>query len=183
MKIGKTFFMVLLTALCLAIMVVSAIPIGGGDVGDYDPMLDINHDGKIDMTDIGTDARAFLTSGDPTVPVNVTNLPLLVTTTNLAMNMTLAANRTTSHSDIYTVDVVGYKQVTVGCVSPGIAGGNYLDVFWVIGGVAVYVNTYGLSQDWRGIYVTFAVQGEQIRLRIAPNTGTIIYSLGVYATQ
>lgn len=39
----------------------------------YDPSLDINHDGKIDMKDMAPVAKAYGTSGDPTVNVNVTN--------------------------------------------------------------------------------------------------------------
>ncbi len=34
-------------------------------VGDYDPWLDTNDDGKIDMKDIAAAARAFGTSGTP----------------------------------------------------------------------------------------------------------------------
>jgi hypothetical protein len=44
-------------------------------VGQYDSWLDVNHDGIINMKDLATVARAFGTSGDPTVNVNVTNWP------------------------------------------------------------------------------------------------------------
>jgi hypothetical protein len=74
MKIGKTVFAVLLTVFCLSMMIITAIPTRSS-VGDYDPQLDINHDGVINMKDIGGVARSFSTSGDPTVPVNVTNWP------------------------------------------------------------------------------------------------------------
>jgi hypothetical protein len=75
MKIGKTLFAVLLTVFCLSIMVFSAVPTGS-TAGGYDPQLDINHDGVINMKDIGSVARSFSptnTGNDPTVPANVTN--------------------------------------------------------------------------------------------------------------
>jgi hypothetical protein len=40
---------------------------------NYDPWLDTNHDGKIDIKDIAAVAKAFGTAGDPTVNVTVTN--------------------------------------------------------------------------------------------------------------
>jgi len=45
------------------------------DVRKYDPWVDYNEDGKIDIKDIATAAIKFGTSGDPTKNVNVTNWP------------------------------------------------------------------------------------------------------------
>jgi hypothetical protein len=42
----------------------------------YDPWVDLNGDGKIDIYDITWAAELYDTSGDPTRNVNVTNLPL-----------------------------------------------------------------------------------------------------------
>jgi hypothetical protein len=41
----------------------------------YDPWTDVNDDGTIDMADIAVSINSFMTSGDPTKPVNVTNWP------------------------------------------------------------------------------------------------------------
>ena len=41
----------------------------------YDPWADLNDDGKIDMKDIGYEAKLFGTMGDPTKNVTVTNWP------------------------------------------------------------------------------------------------------------
>lgn len=41
--------------------------------GEYDPWLDTNDDGVINIIDIAATARAFGTSGDPTKNVNVTD--------------------------------------------------------------------------------------------------------------
>jgi hypothetical protein len=45
-------------------------------VNPYDPWLDFNDDGTINMGDIGAACNAFGTYGDPTKNVNVTNFPL-----------------------------------------------------------------------------------------------------------
>jgi hypothetical protein len=42
--------------------------------GQYDASLDVNHDGKVNMLDFAKMARTYGISGDPTVPVSVTNL-------------------------------------------------------------------------------------------------------------
>ncbi len=41
----------------------------------YDPWLDVNGDGKMDILDIAAVAKAFASSGDSTKNVNVTNWP------------------------------------------------------------------------------------------------------------
>jgi hypothetical protein len=42
----------------------------------YDPWMDINDDGRIDMRDIGQLCINFMATGDPTKNVNVTNWPI-----------------------------------------------------------------------------------------------------------
>jgi hypothetical protein len=75
MKIKKFVFVYILTVLCL-VVVFSTVTINAA----YDPNDDVNHDGAINMKDIALVARAFGSSGDPTMPVNVTN-PLATTIT------------------------------------------------------------------------------------------------------
>jgi hypothetical protein len=50
--------------------------------GQYYPELDVLHEGKIGMDDIIAVLEAFGTTGDQTVPVNVTNWPSSVTVVN-----------------------------------------------------------------------------------------------------
>ncbi len=45
-------------------------------VGYYDPWLDYNDDGDIDMKDVAATAKAFGSFGDPTKNVNVINGPV-----------------------------------------------------------------------------------------------------------
>jgi len=57
------FVIAVLTVACLAVLVVGGIRSSFSGAGDYNPWLDTNDDGKIDMKDIGAVARAFGTSG------------------------------------------------------------------------------------------------------------------------
>ena len=69
----KDFIIVVLIGFFLA---VTLYPKTTTSVIQYDPWLDYNDDGKVDMRDIGPVARAFGLSGDPTKNVTVTNFPL-----------------------------------------------------------------------------------------------------------
>lgn len=70
---GKQF--VLAIAFIAVLLTMAFIPVSSQQVGGYDPWLDINGDGIIDMMDLATAARSYGTSGDPTRSVYVTNWP------------------------------------------------------------------------------------------------------------
>jgi len=69
----RSFVIVVLSALCITMIL--AVPTNSL-VGYYDPWLDYNDDGDIDMVDVAASARAFGSYGDPTKYVNVTNWPV-----------------------------------------------------------------------------------------------------------
>jgi hypothetical protein len=73
MKIRKDMIFAVLTTFCMCALMFTVIPIRSGL--PYDPWADIDDNGKIDMKDIGNVAAQFMTSGDPTKNVNVTNWP------------------------------------------------------------------------------------------------------------
>jgi len=77
MLIKKRLVVTVLAAFCLAAALFAVIPISLQDVGDYDPWLDVNDDGSIEMKDVSAVARAYGTSG---APVNKTKLALEVAT-------------------------------------------------------------------------------------------------------
>jgi hypothetical protein len=114
MKVWKTVFAVFLSVFCLAMMVSSAVP-SGSTVGGYDPQLDINHDGVIDMKDVGGVARSFSTSGDPTVPVNVTNWPseMNVTVSDSWAENTYQNTIVGQSSWLFFNKTAGFRKVTV----------------------------------------------------------------------
>lgn len=63
MKMERIVSIFLLAILCLG-MTMFAFP-SRSDVGDYNPWYDINDDGKINMVDVATVARAYGASGEP----------------------------------------------------------------------------------------------------------------------
>jgi hypothetical protein len=70
----KDFIIAILVTFCLTATLFIVLPTKSSpNVVDYDPMADINGDGKIDMYDIGYTAQRFGTSGDPTKNMNVMN--------------------------------------------------------------------------------------------------------------
>ena len=58
----KNVIITLLVAFSLAVALFTVILVGGQSV-EYDPWIDVNDDGKIDMKDIGQVARAFGATG------------------------------------------------------------------------------------------------------------------------
>ena len=62
-----------LSALCLTMILAAPT---NSLVGYYDPWLDYDDNGDIDMKDVAASARAFGSFGDPTKNVNVTNWPV-----------------------------------------------------------------------------------------------------------
>lgn len=70
---NRSFVIGVLSALCLTMILAAPT---NSLVGYYDPWLDINDDGDIDMIDVAASARAFGSFGDPTKNVTVTNWPV-----------------------------------------------------------------------------------------------------------
>ena len=58
----KNVIITLLIAVSLTVALFTVILVGGQSV-EYDPWIDVNDDGKIDMKDIGQVARAFGATG------------------------------------------------------------------------------------------------------------------------
>jgi hypothetical protein len=56
--------LIVLVILCLAAVLLAAVPVSS--LGTYDPWLDSNGDGKIDLKDVFATNKAYGTSGDPT---------------------------------------------------------------------------------------------------------------------
>jgi len=68
----KTLLLSFVSVLCAATLFF-AIPVSSS--GTYDPWLDYNGDGIVDLKDVYPMHQAYGTSGDPTRNVNVTNWP------------------------------------------------------------------------------------------------------------
>jgi len=73
--VRKDLIIAILATFCLTATLFLIIPTRSQTIGNYDPWLDTNADGKIDGKDLGAAAYAFGSGGDPTKDVNVTNWP------------------------------------------------------------------------------------------------------------
>ena len=87
----KDLFIAILATFCLTATLFLAIPTrsqtGHDPSSVYDPMMDLNHDGTIDIYDAIVFAGHFGTSGDPTVNVNVTNPRFQVVEKDLSISV------------------------------------------------------------------------------------------------
>jgi hypothetical protein len=75
MVIKKDLVIAVLAAFCVTATLFVIMPTRSSPQG-YDPWLDVNEDGTINILDISAMAKAFMTTGDPTKNVNVTNFPV-----------------------------------------------------------------------------------------------------------
>jgi len=98
MKFKKDLIIVCLATFCLTATLFMAIPTRSANDPNYDPWIDNNEDGVIDIFDAIRFSNAFNTAGDPTKNVSVTNLPLdegghlMVTASRLTKVMSIASN-------------------------------------------------------------------------------------------
>jgi hypothetical protein len=67
----KTLIITVLCTFCLTVSIFSIMPVSS--IGTYDPWLDYNGDGKIDLKDVYPMHLAYGAAGDSTKNVNVTN--------------------------------------------------------------------------------------------------------------
>jgi len=67
----KDLVIAVLATFCLSATLFMIMP--SRSQREYDPWVDVNDDGEIDITDVAWSAYLFGTSGDPTKNVNVTN--------------------------------------------------------------------------------------------------------------
>jgi hypothetical protein len=73
MKTRKNLVVAVLCTFCLAAVLFSAVPVNSA--GTYDPWIDTNHDGRINVLDLIKVAGGLGTSGDATLNVNIANYP------------------------------------------------------------------------------------------------------------
>jgi len=107
---GKQF--VIATVFAMVLLTMVFIPISSQQLGTYDPWLDYNEDGKIDIRDLATAAKAYGTLGDPTKNVNVTNWPLDYRVQTVSINVTWE-NYYGFCNDWVTFAVGGYSRLTM----------------------------------------------------------------------
>jgi hypothetical protein len=88
--IRKDLIIAILATFCLTVTLFLIIPSRSQTIGNYDPWLDTNADGKIDGKDLGAAAYAFGSGGDPTKDLNVINWPATIQTMAAYDNSTIS---------------------------------------------------------------------------------------------
>jgi hypothetical protein len=112
----KDLIIVVLATFCLTATIFTVIPTRSQN-DRYDPWLDVNDDGTINILDFAAEAVAYQSSGDPTKNVNVTNL----------YNYDLQRGNVTFTSMGYAPPYVvcgGYSRLSLLCLPTGVYIGD-----------------------------------------------------------
>ena len=178
----KDFIMLVLIGFFLA---VALYPRTTSSVREYDPWLDYNDDGIVDVQDLYSVGIAFGAMGDPTKNVTVTNFPQIWNMNIIphAFNVTFAIERTVGTEEhTYLQDISGYRQATIGINCSSTPDQLLAAVYWLVGGVRVQDISWIIASQ-ESLYHTFDVQSEMIMITVVSRSGSSIYSLGLYATD
>ncbi len=150
-------------------------------VGEYDPWLDTDDSGVIDMRDIGALARAFATTGDSTKNVTVTNWP-----TEQTLNASLADHLVVSNEEppaYFEVNLDGHSKITLALERHTSAGILIVYIHFKVGGVytpLIYSNnTLAIGRHF--LLRDYEVIGPTIGIEITAMGDPITVSLGIYA--
>ena len=149
--------------------------------GIYDPWLDYNEDGAIDVNDLHPLGGAYGTSGDSTKNVNVTNWP-----TEQTLNASLADYLVISNEEppaYFEVNVDGYSKTTLVLQRHTSAGTLIAYIHFKIGGVytpLVYSNNT-LAAGRHFLLRDYEVVGPTIGIELTAMGDPITVSLGIYA--
>lgn len=124
---------------CLTATVFAVVPTRSSGV-TYDPWSDINADGKVDILDIFSVARAFGTSGDATKPVVIAGYGTVENLTSFTLlNQTLVN---------VTVSTSGYRMITLSLYAQS-KDAHQFEIFWgyKIAGKFAYSTIQTLTSD------------------------------------
>ncbi len=147
----------------------------------YDPWLDINDDGVINMLDLYYPALSFGAVGDTTKNVTVTNWP-----TRQALNACLADQLVILDGETVDIfaEVDGYSRLTL------VLDKHYGSTLWlfinlVVGGVytpLIYSNN-SIPNGRHFILQSYEVVAPTIHIEIVALGASASVSLGIYATD
>jgi hypothetical protein len=175
--ITRKEFTIALIAFSLASAIFAVMPVSS--LGTYDPWLDYNSDGKVDLKDVYPMHQAYGTSGDSTKNVNVTaSVPLEIKRkTDDGYFLSVISPWSVYEKDI---DTRGYDRVSIWVYTNQTA---YYRATWFTSDGPEYVFD-GIS-DLNGVVLReYQVWGRQLRISIEnPSiTGSIQCALQYYAT-
>jgi hypothetical protein len=109
MTTKRDILIAILTTFCLTATLFMILPTRSSS--PYDPWLDTNDDGVINIREVTDAILHFQASGDPTKNVNVTNFPTLLQ----PKAMGVCANYTVSSDGFlpFSVDMTGYQYISI----------------------------------------------------------------------
>ncbi len=150
----KDLVIVVLATFCLSATVFTVIPTRSQN-GKYDPWLDINTDGTINIIDLANTARAFGSSGDPTRMVIVMNSHY-----EWYSNETVGPRRGWG----FLNETAGYRQVSIRMTS--YAALNVVVIFGIMANNTQYITSQDLFdvQKDETVYKTYDVRGPSLQV-------------------
>jgi hypothetical protein len=172
----KHLLLAIATTCLVTMFLITTVPIFSQTAGQYNPFLDVNHDGKIDIRDIALEAKAFGTAGDPTENVIVT-----LNTSEVMEGPITIPNQTTVE---YLYNLTGFRQVSISINNP-ISNNVSADVAigrWV--GQQAYAMFNHISGGWIPLPTsqfysqTALVSGPQLIILLwntSPQNATYVY--------
>lgn len=137
----RNLVVAVLITFCLAAVLFSAVPVFS--VGTYDPWMDTNHDGRINVLDLIKVAGILGTTGDPGLNVTVTNPTLDVVIVN-STDLNVAWPNSTDQHIWWNEPVDNTGVVSNFYSAKGFAHLNVLAVCTVPGGDTITIEVHGL---------------------------------------
>jgi hypothetical protein len=172
MKFRRDLVIVVLVTFCLTATIFMVFPTRSSS-GTYDPWIDNNEDGAIDIFDAIGLANTFGTSGDPTKNVTVTNWP----SNKLAYSIETSVGGVAGFESPY-ISVVGYSKISI-CIWNDAAQ----DQYWLY---ARHRGGWDFTADYaenmpNDLVKTYDAPNEEIRVRFFNHdAGTRNLKLDVY---
>jgi len=177
MMIKKKYLMILSVAIVsvlLGSLFYNNVILAQTSGSEYDPWLDYNEDGIIDVNDLASTAQAYSSSGDPTKNV----------TTTLAHRIGYY-NDTSPPASSIIIDTRGYRQITL-----VFSMGDKASIFvsWWVNGTEFH-DSYFLIEtinffnpDGEKMWRTYQVQGAKLELVIQGLESSVDYKISYYMT-
>jgi len=141
---------------------------------EYDPWLDYNEDGIIDVNDLSPLGQAYGSSGDPTKNV----------TTTLAYRIGYY-NDTSPPASFITIDTKGYRQITLVFATGAM---SIIEVTWLVDGSGAHDSFFTIEtieswdpsgkKEWR----KYEVQGAKLKVKISPIDTFVEFHISYYMT-
>lgn len=139
----RDLIVAVLLTFCLTVTLFQILPTSSQSAGDYDPWLDYNDDGKIDMRDIGASARAFGASGDSQRNVTIEGYNWK----SYSYKIKIPSGKTW-HLNITTA---GYEQITIGMDALTMGGSQpnlYPRAHFLVGNRYVFLDSWNVPLLW-----------------------------------